>query len=194
MTTIGWLFRLPNQNSTGARIAKIAGGVGAAVLFIMTGSAVAQNAATDSTSSEPISAPAGYSLHQSIDLGGRMVNRSGSPAMYSTLVNMQSGPRVLGETFELRALPGKKGGLVDEVSAFGAGFGGDPNAFARLNASKGKLYDFIGLFRRDRQDFDYDLLGNPDIPTGLSIPIGPSKTPVGTLPWSQVMQSPETFN
>jgi hypothetical protein len=29
------------------------------------------------------------------------------------------------------------------------------------------------LFRRDRQYFDYDLLGNPNIPGGQSIPIGP---------------------
>ncbi len=194
MTKIGWFLRLTKQQATRATIRKIAGGIGAAVLVGVAGTAVAQNSVTEPASTEPISAPFGYSLHQSIDLGGRMINRSGSPAMYSTLVNMQSGPRVLGETFELRALPGKKGGLVDNISAFGSGFGGDPNVIARLNASKGKLYDFSGLFRRDRQYFDYDLLGNPNITTGLSTPIGPSKTPVATLPWPQVMQSPETFN
>jgi len=192
MTKTGWFSRLTNNKSS--RTTRVAAGFGAVLLLIATGHAVAQNPATAPATAEPISAPSGYSLHQSIDMGGRLVNTVGSPAMYSTLVNMQSGPRVLGESFELRALPGKKGGLVDNVTAFGSGFGGDPNVFARLNASKGKIYDFSGLFRRDRQYFDYDLLGNPNITTGLSTPIGPSKAPVATLPWPQVMQSPEMFN
>ena len=112
--------------------------------------------------------------------------------MYDTLVNMQSGPRVLGETFEMRALPGNKHTLVDILSAFGTGFGGDPNNFAKLDFSKGKIYEFSGMFRRDRQYFDYDLLGNPDIPSGYSIPISRRRpTPYA---WPQVKQSPFMFN
>ncbi len=141
-----------------------------------------------------MSAPPGYALHQSVDLGGRIANPSGSPAMYSTLVNLQSGLRVLGETFEMRALPGHKGGPVDSITAFGSGFGGDPNNFARLNASRGRLYDFSGFFRRDRQYFDYDLLGNPNIPGGQSIPIGPAAAPTGALSWPQLDQSAYLFN
>jgi hypothetical protein len=114
--------------------------------------------------------------------------------MYSTLVNLQSGPRVLGETFEMRALPGKKGTLVDSISAFGSGFGGDPNSFTKLSAFKGRVYEFSGLFRRDRQYFDYDLLGNPNIPGGQSIPIGPTAAPTGSYAWPQVKQSPFLFN
>ena len=62
-----------------------------------------------------------------------------------------------------------------------------------MDFSKGKVYEFSGMFRRDRQYFDYDLLGNPDIPGGQSIPIGPSarRRPYA---WSQVMQSPFLFN
>ena len=56
----------------------------------------------------------------------------GSQAMYDTLVNLQSGPRVQGQTFEMHALPGNKQTLVDDLSAFGTGFGGDPNIFAQL--------------------------------------------------------------
>jgi hypothetical protein len=123
-----------------------------------------------------------------------MVGLTGSDAMYDTMVNMQSGPRVLGETFELHALPGKKGNLVDDLKAFSNGFGGDPNNFAKLDFSKGKLYEFSGLFRRDRQYFDYDLLGNPNITTGGSIPIGPTTAPTGSLAWPQVQQSPVMFN
>lgn len=195
MMQIGWFSRLSEQQPTPASLKSVAGIVGAAIFAMMTAVVAAQSPTAPSETKEaPISAPTGYSLHQSIDIGGRMVNTVGSPAMYSTLVNTQSGPRVLGETFELRALPGTKGGLVDNVTAFGSGFGGDPNIFARLNASKGKLYDFSGLFRRDRQYFDYDLLGNPNIPSGQSMPIGPTAAPTGSLAYPQVNQSPFMFN
>ncbi|MGA2743677.1 MAG: hypothetical protein ABSE44_03185, partial [Candidatus Sulfotelmatobacter sp.] len=135
-------------------------------------------------------APEGYTLHESIDLGGRVANVDGNGAMYDTLVNLQSGPRILGETFELRALPNTKNTLVDHVKAFTSGLGGDPNNIAKLDFSKGKLYDFSGLFRRDRQYFDYNLLGNPNLPPGQSIPIGPAAAPTGSYAWPQVTQSP----
>jgi hypothetical protein len=138
-----------------------------------------------------MSTPAGYSIHESVDLGGRITNTVGSSAMYDTMVNMQSGPRVQGDTFELRALPGTKGGLVDLLTAFTTGLGGDPYSFAKLNFGKGKLYDFSGTFRRDRQYFDYDLLGNPNIPSGQSIT---DPTTQVSVPWSQVTQSPFLFN
>ncbi len=126
-------------------------------------------------------------------MGGRMTNMVGSPAMYSTLVNLQSGPRMLGESFEMHAVPEKKHTLVDDLEAFGSGFGGDPNNFARLNLSKGKVYEFSGIFRRDRQYFDYDLLGNPNIVAG-TMPIGPSTAPTGHIVWPQVNTSPVLFN
>jgi hypothetical protein len=115
--------------------------------------------------------------------------------MYDTLVNMHSGPRVLGESFEMHALPGAKGTLFDTLSAVGNGFGGDPNNFAKLDFSKGKIYEFSGMFRRDRQYFDYDLLGNPNIPT-LSVPYGETGGVASSqaLTWSQVNQSPVSFN
>jgi len=187
MKKIGWSF---NPQPSTAIIQYIAGGIGVAVLLMTAGKVAAQNPTQDA----PMAAPNGYVLHQSVDLGGRIANPTGSKAMYGTMVNMQSGPRVLGEMFEMRALPGKKDTLVDSISAFGTGFGGDPYNSARLNASKGKLYEFSGLFRRDRQYFDYDLLGNPNITTGLSIPIGPSKAPTGSFAWPQVEQSPVLFN
>jgi hypothetical protein len=155
-----------------------------------TGVALAQAPAPDT---QP-AAPNGYTLHQSVDLGGRMTNVTGSGAMYDTLVNMDSGPRVLGETFQLRAIPGTKNTLVDSLTAFGSGFGGDPNDLARISFYKGNLFDFSGLFRRDRQYFDYDLLGNPNIVPGRSIPIGPTGAPTGSLAWPQVRQSPVMFN
>ncbi len=196
MTQTGWLSRLPKQQSSRAMIQHIAGGFVVAILGMTTSAAMAQVQVQIPGSPLPapgaaMSVPKGYSVHETVDLGGRMTNTVGSSAMYSTLVNLQSGPRVQGETFELRALPGTKGGILDNLRAFSTGFGGDPNSFSKLDFSKGKLYDFSGVFRRNRQYFDYDLLGNPGIPGGQTIPVSGSATPYA---WSQVNQSPFLFN
>jgi hypothetical protein len=138
----------------------------------------------------------GYVIRQSADLGGHIVGISGSGAMYDTLVNLHSGPRILGQTFTMHALPGTRHTLMDSLSAFGNGFGGDPINFARLSFFKGKLYEFSGTFRRDRQYFDYDLLANPSIPPGVSTPYamvnGLATTAAVAQP--QVNQSPVLYN
>ena len=188
MKKISWL-------SCTAIFQRIAGGVGVAILFMTAGIASAQSPTAPSPATDaPMTAPNGYVIHQSVDLGGRITNATGSQAMYSNLVNLQSGPRVQNETFEMRVLPGQKNTLVDSISALGSGFGGDPVNFARMSASKGKIYEFTGVFRRDRRYFDYDLLGNPNIPKGQSIPIGPSNAPTGSFAWPQTLQSPFLFN
>ncbi len=195
MKKIVCISRLLNQQPSTAMFQCIAGCMG--VVLLMTGIAVAQNPTPANPFPTPgaqVSAPEGYSIHQSVDLGGRMANTTGSAAMYDTLVNLQSGPRVQGETFELHVLPGKKGNLVDNLRAIGTGFGGDPNSFTKLDASKGKVYEFSGMFRRDRQYFDYDLLGNPNVPAGQTMPIGPTAAPTGTVAWPQVRTSPFLFN
>ena len=110
----------------------------------------------------------GYVIHQTADLGGHIVDYSGSGPMWATLVNIQSGPRVLGETFEMHSVEGVKHSIFDTLLAATNGFGGDPNNVVSLRMSKGKLYDFRGLFRRDRQYFDYNLFSNPLIPSGLT--------------------------
>ena len=172
MKKTGCFSRLFNQRPSRATIHRGAGSIGVVVLLTISGISVAQNPTPGVPAPEAqMSAPNGYAMHQTVDLGGRIANTTGSGAMYDTLVNLQSGPRVLGETFELHALPGKKNSLVDSLIAIGSGFGGDPNNFTRLNFSKGKIYEFSGMFRRDRQYFDYDLLGNPNIPGGQSIPV-----------------------
>jgi hypothetical protein len=182
----GWSSRLLSEKHSLAAARCIVGGMAAAILGLMAGSAVAQVPIFVSHQT----APDGYTLHESIDLGGHVANVDGSGAMYDTLVNQQSGPRILGETYELRALPGTKNTLVDHLKAFTSGLGGDPNNVAKLDFSKGKLYEFSGLFRRDRQYFDYNLLGNPNLPPGQSISIGPPATPTGSYAWPQVTESP----
>jgi hypothetical protein len=192
MTKLRCTYRLFDQQPSTATI-RITGGV--VILLMAAGIAAGQNPApADPTPEAKMTTPVGYMIHQSVDLGGRIANKTGSQAMYDNLVNLQSGPRVQNESFEMRALPGKKGGLVDSLTAVGSGFGGDPVNFARMSASKGKIYEFTGIFRRDRRYFDYDLLGNPNIPGGQSIPIGPSNKPTGSFAWPQVLQSPFMFN
>jgi len=173
----------------------LTGGVGAAALLALAGTAAVRGQeAQMQPSPSHITIPEGYSSHQTMDVGGHISSLKGSRAMYSTLVNQQSGPRVLNQTFQMHALPGSKHGVTDSLSAMSAGLGGDPVAVAKLDFSKGKAYAFSGVFRRNRQYFDYDLLGNPNIPGNLSIPIGSSAAPTSKLTWGPVNYSPELFN
>jgi hypothetical protein len=162
---IGWLSRLTNERPSRAGSNRIAGTIGIAVL-LTAGIAVAQDAPA-----LPSGTQDGYAIHNTVDLGGHIVGVTGSGSMYDTLVNIHSGPRVLGQTFTMHALPGTKHGLFDDLTAYSAGFGGDPNNFAKMDISKGKLYEFSGLFRRDRQYFDYDLLDSPNVPV-TNVPYG----------------------
>ncbi len=183
MKKICWFSWLLNP----ATRRRVAGGIGIALLAAVTSVAVAQ---TPTPEVQPPTAPKGYTVHETVNVGGRISTVNGSGAMYDTLVNEQSGPRVFGETFDMRALPGAKNTLFDNLTAVGSGFGGDPYSFAKMDFYKGNLYQFSGLFRRDRQYFDYDLLGNPNIPSGQTIPIGPTSAPTGSIPYSQVLDSP----
>jgi len=209
MTKIDWFSRLPKGRSSRS-------GSIIAVLLLGTGFAAAQTPApAEPAPAAPAAAapaPAGpaasvaaapdqppqnrYLVHQSADLGGHAVGVSGSGAMYNTLVNIHSGFRVLGQTFTLTPAPGAKHPLMDSLTAFSSGFGGDPTNVAKLDFSKGKSYEFHGIFRRDRQYFDYDLLGNPSIPTGITIPYGMAAgvPTTASLAWQQIRQSPIMFN
>jgi hypothetical protein len=194
MKNYGWFSRILNQQPSSTRVRRA--GCALAVVMVLAGGGflVAQGNPAAPAPESKLSTPEGYTSHHSIDMGGRISDVTGSGSMYNYLVNLHSGPRVLGETFEMHALPGKKGLFVDDLNAFGTGFGGDPNIMAKLAMSKTKYYEFTGLFRQDRLYADYNLLANPNIPPGLSIPIGPTNAPVGQLPWPQVKKSPVMFN
>ena len=100
MRNTGLFSRLFNQQPATEMVQRIAGGVGVAVLLTMTGIAAAQNSTAQvATPDSQMSIPDGYSAHGTVDLGGHISGVTGSMAMYDTLVNLQSGPRVLGETF-----------------------------------------------------------------------------------------------
>jgi hypothetical protein len=111
----------------------------------------------------------GYQVHQSIELGGRIAKVSGSMPMWDTTVNQSTGMRVLNQSLEMRSLNSKKTPLFDTLSTFATGFGGDPYDVARLNASKGRVWDFAGSFRRDRNFFDYNQFANSLDPLGPSV-------------------------
>jgi hypothetical protein len=123
----------------------------------------------------------GYIIHQTIESGGHIASTSGSGAMYDTLVNLQTGPRMMNYTLDLRAVDSHHVRLFDRLATDSFGYGGDPNSVTTLNFSRGKMYDFRGSFRRSRQYFDYNLLGNPLIPPTSS-------------PYVPLNQSPILFN
>jgi hypothetical protein len=168
--------------------------MGVAIVLMMAGMAVAQTPTPDAA---PV-VQDGFVIHNTVDLGGHLANISGSGDMYDTLVNVHSGPRVLGQSFTMHAAPGSKHTLMDDLTLFSSGFGGDPNNFAKMDISKGKWYEFSGMFRRDRQYFDYDLLGNVNLPT-MQIPYtqttGVAAAPgAPSLAWTHPPDSPVMFN
>ena len=189
MKEIGLTSRVPDEHTSNRGLLRLAEIVATIALLLVAGKMAAQDAPA-----APANVQDGYEIHQTADLGGHLVGVSGSGAMYDTLVNIHSGPRVLGETFTMHALPGTKPALFDSLTAFSNGFGGDPLNFAKLDVSKGKLYEFTGTFRRDRQYFDYDLLGNPNSPGTGTVPIGPAGATTGLLVWGTVNQSPFLMN
>ena len=101
-----------------------------------------------------------YTMHSSVELGGVVTKKDGSSAMWATMVNEGTGMRVLNESLELRTTDPRKTPFFDRLSSASFGYGGEPNDVSYLNVSKGRLYDFAGSFRRDRNYFDYNLLDN----------------------------------
>ncbi len=101
-----------------------------------------------------------YTTHFSMELGGRIADNSGSDQMYSTLVDLQSGPRLLSQELTMQSIS-HEGLLFDNLYMSSFGFGGDPNSLARLRLQKNRWYNFVGQYRRDKNVFDYDLFANP---------------------------------
>ncbi len=101
-----------------------------------------------------------YVVEQSIELGGRVASVNGSSAMYDTLLNQQSGPRLFQQSLMVRPMPNTNA-PIDNLYLESFGWGGDPSNAARLHASKRGVFNFSASFRRDQNYFDYDLLANP---------------------------------
>ncbi len=102
----------------------------------------------------------GYQVQQSIEFGYRFTDVTGSDAMYNTFLNQQQGPRILDQSLTMTS-PEHTGAWFDDLSVSSFGWGGDPENVARVRVSKYGKYDFTGLFRRDKNAFDYNLFANP---------------------------------
>lgn len=127
----------------------------------------------------------GYLVHSSAEIGYRSTDIAGSHAMYDTLVNLQSGPRLLEQSLSMHALD-HQGFLFDDLSLQSFGWGGDPNNALRLRADKNKWYKLQSSFRRDQYFSDFDLLANP-----LNPPAPPAIG--GSTPSIPVLNSPAEF-
>lgn len=129
-------------------------------------------AASPSTESNPGVEAGSYEVKQSIELGGRIADFSGSRSMWSTLVNVDSGPRLLEQTLDMHS-PTHTGYFFDDLNFSNFGYGGDPNNVTRFRMLKGTLYNFNANFRRNKNFFDYNLLANPLNPANSnpSIPV-----------------------
>jgi hypothetical protein len=127
----------------------------------------------------------GYAVQQSVELGGRVADVRGNQQLYGTLVNLKSGPRLLGEELSMRSTT-HIGGLFDNLYLSSFGFGGDPNDVARLRFEKNKWYNFTGLYRRDENFFDFNLFANPlnlNQGIGAALKVNPGGFDPTTMPW-----------
>ena len=136
----------------------------------LSAAAVAQS--QSSASGDDAGQFGGYQVQQSIELGYRFTDVTGSSQMYNTFLNEHQGPRILDQSLTMIS-PEHTGALFDDLSVSSFGWGGDPENVARARMSKYGKYDFTALFRRDKNYFDYNLFANPlNTPTATpSIPV-----------------------
>ena len=117
-----------------------------------------------------------YVIHQSMEVGYRISDLSGSEEMYNSLVNLRSGPRFLEQSLSMQSQT-HSSLLFDNLFINSFGWGGDPNNGLRARVDKNKWYDFRANFRRDQTDFNYDLLANPLNPSDSSPSIPVTSSP-----------------
>ena len=124
-------------------------------------SETAKPAAEKKPAAEPKEKMSGnYTMHSNVEVGGVITQKDGSDAMWATMVNEGTGMRIINQSLELRSVNPSKTPFFDRLSTASFGYGGEPNNVSYLKMSKGRLYDFSGNFRRDRNYFDYNLLAN----------------------------------
>ena len=119
-----------------------------------------------------------FKVTQSIELGGRISDVSGSQPMYDTLVNDQSGARILEQSLTMQSLSHQD--IFDTLTLNSFGWGGDPEQAARLRVAKYSWYTFSASYQHIQNYFDYDLFANP-----LNPPTG--------MPFIPILNSPHTY-
>src|ERR1700754_2242700 len=68
----------------------------------------------------------GYVIHQSVEIGYRASDLTGSEQMYNSLVDQRTGPRFLEQSLSMQSQT-HVGGLFDNLFINSFGWGGDPN-------------------------------------------------------------------
>ena len=119
----------------------------------------------------------GFQVTQSIELGGRISEVTGSQPMYDTLVDYQSGARILEQSLTMRSLTHHD--IFDTLTLNSFGWGGDPEQAARVRVAKYGWYNLNFSYQHMQNYFDYDLFANP-----LNPPTGSPFIPVLSSPHS----------
>ena len=96
---------------------------------------------------------------------------TGSQAMYDTLVNDQTGARILDQSLTMQSLTHQD--IFDTLTLSSFGWGGDPEQAARMRISKYSWYTFSGSYQHIQNYFDYDLFANPLNPPTAAQPFVP---------------------
>ncbi|HUO60860.1 MAG TPA: hypothetical protein VMU24_09350 [Candidatus Acidoferrales bacterium] len=102
-----------------------------------------------------------YKVQQSVEVGERYTSVSGNEAIYNTMENLHTGPRLLDQNLYMRSLRHTGDAIVDEMYLNSFGVGGDPNTGARLRMNKNRWYDLKADFRTDKNWWDYNTLDQP---------------------------------
>jgi len=160
----------------------------AALYVIFCGLGFAQNPPSTQTPQAPPTPPpatgegkdiGGFHVTQSIELGGRINEVTGSEAMYDTLVNYQTGARILEQSLTMQSLTHQD--VFDTLTLDSFGWGGDPEQAIRLRVAKYRWYNFSASYQHMQNYFDYDLLANPLNPAA------------GANPFIPILTSPHAF-
>src|SRR5450432_4017888 len=106
-------------------------------------------------------------LQGSVDVGYRwQPGVGGSMETYRSVVNLGSGPKLLGTEFTI--LDPKKR-LFDRVDVRAYDWGGDPYSTLHVDAVKKKLYDFRADYRNIAYFNDLPSFADPLLARGISI-------------------------
>src|SRR5215469_9459419 len=115
--------------------------LGMTVIAVFLASAsLAQNPSASTSPADQATTPhegkdiGGFHVTQSIELGGRISEVNGSQAMYNTLLNYQSGARILEQSLTMQSLSHQD--VFDTLTLSSFGWGGDPEQAARLRVAK----------------------------------------------------------
>ena len=161
--------------TNGARLLRL--GITVVGLFLASASLAQNPPATpppDTTQSPPAAEGkdiGGYHVTQSIELGGRISEVNGSQAMYDTLVNYQTGARILEQSLTMQSLSHQD--IFDTLTVSSFGWGGDPEQAARMRVAKYGWYNFSASYQHMQNYFDYNLLANPLNPSAGANPYIP---------------------